>query len=92
LTAAGDFLPRTAAVDLEINERGELYAIGAVLGERSFARLSRAAGAEWGQRLEAIRELRVLAMVWRSRNDGDERCRADYRCEAWEVPVGEVVI
>ena len=46
-----EFLTQTAAIDLEINESGQLYAVGAVCGERVFVKGGRF------DRLAALREL-----------------------------------
>ena len=56
------------------------------------ARLSRKAATEWGNRLSAVREVRVLAMLCRnSGQDLDEIRRERYQVPKWEVPVVEVV-
>jgi ATP-dependent DNA helicase RecQ len=56
------------------------------------ARLSKSARAAWQGRLETITEVRVVAMVHRSKDDISDTTYRD-RCfgAAWEVPVVEVV-
>ena len=57
------------------------------------ARLAQKAAALWAARREAIREVRVLALVHRSPDqDTDQTRRESYRASAWEVPVVEVVL
>ncbi len=56
------------------------------------ARLSRKAEAEWGDRISAIREIRVLAMVRRTADqDTDESRRERYQVSEWEIPLVEFV-
>lgn len=56
------------------------------------ARLSRNAVAEWKDRLNQVREVRVLAMVRRtSDQEVDPLHREHYRVPEWEIPVVEVV-
>lgn len=52
-------------------------------------RLSHAAAADWRDRLEDIRDVRVLAMVVRHREDSDAPTQC--RCDRWELPLAEVV-
>ena len=56
------------------------------------ARLSRKAEALWSDRLNAIREVRVLAMVTRTAEQESEPARRQ-RCRVaeWEIPVVEIV-
>jgi ATP-dependent DNA helicase RecQ len=57
------------------------------------ARLSRKGEAEWRQRLETVREVRVLAMACRTAaQDPEPERRQQYRVEEWEIPVVEVVV
>jgi ATP-dependent DNA helicase RecQ len=60
-------------------EGGDLGALSATGRER------------WGDRLEAIETIRVVAMVERRAEDSEDEYRARLRCERWEVPVAEVV-
>ena len=56
------------------------------------ARFSQKATAAWSDRLGAVREVRVLAMVHRSRDQDEDPVRRDrYRVAEWEVPVLELV-
>ncbi len=56
------------------------------------ARLSRKAEVEWSNRLSAVSEVRVLAMLCRNADqDTDETRRERYQVPQWEVPVVEVV-
>jgi len=56
------------------------------------ARFSQKATAAWSDRLGAVREVRVLAMVHRSRDQDKDPVRRDrYRVAEWEVPVVELV-
>ena len=56
------------------------------------ARLSRKAVASWRERLGAIREIRVLAVVHRSaEQEADPERRSQCRVAEWEIPVVEVV-
>ena len=59
----------------------------------AIARLSKKAQAQWGSRLGTIKEIRVVAMVRRYRDDVIEeeflsRCHG----ESWEVPIVEIVL
>ncbi len=55
------------------------------------ARLSRKAEAAWRDRLPAIRNIRVLAMVRRtSAQDPDPGQREHYRIGEWEIPLAEI--
>jgi ATP-dependent DNA helicase RecQ len=54
-------------------------------------RLSRKAAAEWGRRLNRIREVRVLALVRRTVGQEAISDPQDYCVEEWEIPVGEVL-
>ncbi len=56
------------------------------------ARLSRKAEAAWQNRLDAIREIRVLALVHRTAEQEKDQDRLDRcRVNGWEVPVVEVI-
>jgi ATP-dependent DNA helicase RecQ len=56
------------------------------------AHLSHRAGAVWSDRLEAVREVRLLALVHRSvEQESDEGWRERCRVAEWEIPVAEVV-
>jgi ATP-dependent DNA helicase RecQ len=56
------------------------------------SRLSRKGCADWTNRLETIREIRILAMACRTAaQDDDQTRREQYQVEEWEVPVVEVV-
>ncbi|MCI0625894.1 MAG: hypothetical protein L0387_30340, partial [Acidobacteria bacterium] len=51
----------------------------------------RKAEAAWQNRLDAIREIRVLALVHRTAEQEKDQDRLDRcRVDAWEVPVAEV--
>ena len=59
----------------------------------AIARLSKKAQAQWENRLGTIKEIRVVAMVRRYRDDVTEqeflsRCHG----ESWEVPIVELVL
>jgi ATP-dependent DNA helicase RecQ len=57
----------------------------------SVARLSKTAQAKWEDRLDLIRESRVVAMVRRYREDiGDKTYSRSCQGEIWEVPVVEL--
>lgn len=56
------------------------------------ARLSRNACDPWSRRPSGIREIRVLAMVRRTRRDGGEEYRRGYQTDEREVPLAEVVV
>ena len=59
---------------------------------RKLIRLSRKAEAEWQERLPAVREVRVVAVIRRSaEQDEDSERRSRYRVAEWEVPLVEVV-
>ncbi len=55
------------------------------------ARLSGSAGDCWRERLDRIEEVRVLALVRWRRTDSAAEFRDHCRCEAWEVPIAELV-
>ncbi len=56
------------------------------------ARLSRRAQAEWIDRLDAIREIRLLAVVRRSADQESDAARRDkFRVAEWEIPLVEIV-
>lgn len=56
------------------------------------ARLSRKSEPEWVHHLDAVREVRILAMVRRqAAQESDPRRRARFRTQEWEIPVVEVV-
>ena len=60
---------------------------------RAIARLSKKAQAHWQGRLATIREIRVVAMVRRYRDDVTEQeYRSRCHGERWEVPIVELVI
>lgn len=70
------------------HDQVELVEAGGV----SVARLSRAARLRWGNRLHLIREVRVVAMVRRYRDDiVDKAFAAKCYGDTWEVPVVELV-
>ncbi|TVR49749.1 MAG: RecQ family ATP-dependent DNA helicase [Puniceicoccaceae bacterium] len=54
------------------------------------ARLSKSGAAKWGQRLECIDEIRVLAMVERRQSDGEGVDFKFAKCERWELPLCEI--
>jgi ATP-dependent DNA helicase RecQ len=57
------------------------------------ARLSRKGAAAWRDRLQAVRETRVVALVHRSAlQEPDPARRHRYRVEDWEIPMVEVVL
>lgn len=56
------------------------------------ARLSRQAAAKWWDRIESVRETRVLAMAHRRADQDDDPERSQrYRVREWEFPIVEVV-
>lgn len=56
------------------------------------ARLSRKAEAEWKPRLGAISEIRILAIIRRSQEQGAEEARVqDCRVPVWEIPMVEII-
>jgi ATP-dependent DNA helicase RecQ len=55
------------------------------------ARLSEEGAAKWLPRLEQIRELRVVALLRRDRDDPSEEFQRRIRAERWELPVLEAV-
>lgn len=55
------------------------------------ARLSRWAGERWATKLDDLVEARVVAIVERSKSDGDPAYQARCRTEQWELPICEVV-
>jgi len=60
--------------------------------ELCVGRLSRKAEEDWIDRLPAVREIRVLAMISRNAEQDVEQTRRDqYRVSEWEIPVVEVV-
>jgi ATP-dependent DNA helicase RecQ len=60
---------------------------------RAIARLSKKAQAHWGSRLATIKEIRVIAMVRRYRDDVTEQeYRSRCHGERWEVPIVELVV
>jgi len=58
---------------------------------RVVARLSQAARAKWRDRLDAILETRVVAILQRHRTDDQPEYRDRTRCDHWEIPMVEVV-
>jgi ATP-dependent DNA helicase RecQ len=54
------------------------------------ARLSKSAVGEWKNKLSLIQTVKVIAMVWRHREDGDQEFSQYHRCESWELPLVEV--
>jgi ATP-dependent DNA helicase RecQ len=54
-------------------------------------RLSKRAVGEWLPRLDQMKEIRVVAMLRRNREDGDPKYRDILQSETWEVPLVEVV-
>jgi ATP-dependent DNA helicase RecQ len=57
----------------------------------SFARLSKKAQEVWSEQLENIRDVRVVALARRYRDDlADKAFQAHCRGESWEVPIVEV--
>lgn len=58
----------------------------------AIARLSKKARSAWGDRLDAIREARIVALVRRYRDDvEDKEFQAICHGRSWEVPIVEVV-
>jgi ATP-dependent DNA helicase RecQ len=56
------------------------------------ARLSRKAETEWRERLSAIHEIRLLAIVRRNADQDPDPVRRDqYKVQEWEIPIVEVV-
>ncbi len=56
------------------------------------ARLSHKAEESWINRLQAVREIRVLAMISRGADQDAEQTRRDqYRISEWEIPLVEIV-
>ncbi|MFH0782320.1 MAG: RecQ family ATP-dependent DNA helicase [Pseudomonadota bacterium] len=76
---------------LKIEKRG-LYLEVVDNAGVSVGRLSHAAAGKWASQLKAIKEVRVMAMVRRYRDDvADKVFRARCYGESWETPVIEVV-
>jgi ATP-dependent DNA helicase RecQ len=75
---------------LQLQPRGSQIVLTDSLG-RVVARLSQAACATWRDRLDAVLEARVLAMLQRHRTDGQPEYRDRSRCDRWEIPLVEVV-
>lgn len=61
-------------------------------GAVAVAALSKAAVGQWRERLGAIRQVRVIALVTRTAEDGEESYRGLCRVGAWEVPMVEIVL
>ncbi len=58
----------------------------------AFARLSKKAQSEWASRLHAVKEVRVIAMVQRYKEDlAGTDFQANCIGECWEVPIVEVI-
>ena len=58
----------------------------------AIARLSKKARGEWGDRLDCIREARIVALVRRYRDDVEDKAFQAACCgRSWEVPVVELV-
>lgn len=58
----------------------------------AFARLSKKAREEWGERLEGIRALRVVALVRRYRDDvADKAFQTRCKGDSWTVPIVEII-
>jgi hypothetical protein len=58
----------------------------------AIARLSKKAGSAWADRLDSIREARIVALVRRYRDDVEDKAFQAACCgRSWEVPVVEVV-
>ena len=58
---------------------------------RSLAQLSNSAAAAWGERLDEILDLRVVAVLRRMREDSRAEFQSRIRTAAWELPLVEVV-
>ena len=56
------------------------------------AMLSSEGANKWRERLDHILEVRVVAMLRRSRDDPDENFQKKIRADNWELPVLEVVV
>ncbi len=54
-------------------------------------RLSKHGVERWQGRLSAISEIRVVAMIWRRKEDGNRQFMARWRSLKWEIPLVEVV-
>jgi ATP-dependent DNA helicase RecQ len=62
-------------------------------GKTCVARLSRWGSEAWASRLRSVREVRVLALVQRRADQGEDPNYADrYHVDAWEIPVVEIVV
>ena len=58
----------------------------------SIARLSKKAQAEWADRLNTIKEIRIIALVRRYKDDvADKAFQQNCIGDRWEVPIVEVV-
>jgi ATP-dependent DNA helicase RecQ len=60
-------------------------------GEVTVARLSQKGQQEWADKLARIETVRVIAMIRRYRDDGEEGYRSRCKVEQWEIPVVELV-
>jgi ATP-dependent DNA helicase RecQ len=75
---------------LQLESRDEHVVLTDPLG-RVVARLSQAARAKWRDRLDAVLEARVVAILQRHRTDDQPEYRDRTRCDRWEIPQVEVV-
>jgi len=53
--------------------------------------LSVSGSSRWRDKIERVREVRVLAIMRRYRKDEQPEYRDRIRCEQWELPVVEFV-
>jgi hypothetical protein len=75
---------------LQLESRDDQIVLTDPLG-RVVARLSQAARAKWRDRLDAVLEVRVVAILQRHRTDDQPEYRDRTRCDRWEIPLVEVV-
>lgn len=60
-------------------------------GGATVAQLSKTGHQDWADKLPRIETIKVIAMIKRYRDDGEENYRAKCRVEHWEIPLVELV-
>jgi len=78
----------TAGSPLTARQQGDRVLL--LSGQRPVAALSRAASAQWKEKIAAILSIQVIAMVRRMAEDGDPSFRSRYHTRQWEVPLVEI--
>lgn len=58
----------------------------------TIARLSKAAKETWAHRIEAIEEIRIIAMVRWYKSDTQDEYSSRCRSESWEIPLVELIV